>query len=102
TLAVNVLEPMKVDSPKRPTKDHVRPKWQSGTLEQNNCIIVCGECNHDKDGMSVAAFLGWLRDRGDQRAAFVQAVIDQLAMDGGSPKNVPTTTRGDTEGEIPQ
>jgi 5-methylcytosine-specific restriction endonuclease McrA len=33
---------------RRPTKDHVIPKSRGGTLEGNNCRIVCKCCNHEK------------------------------------------------------
>jgi 5-methylcytosine-specific restriction endonuclease McrA len=44
--------PMIPGTKQHPTKDHVIPKSRGGTLEGDNCMIVCMQCNYQKGDKS--------------------------------------------------
>jgi hypothetical protein len=53
-----------------PTRDHVRPKWDGGTLKVN----CCRKCNSDKGGLFLTEWLEILRANGDPRVVYVENV----------------------------
>lgn len=63
-------------SPKHPTRDHIVPKAKGGTLENDNCLVVCLICNGDKADMTLPEFAAWLARRGDRRAPIVAGLAN--------------------------
>jgi 5-methylcytosine-specific restriction endonuclease McrA len=56
-----------------PTRDHIRPVIYGGSLTDQNKVIVCEPCNHDKGHHTLTDWARHLRRDGDPRAATVAA-----------------------------
>jgi len=65
------------DGPRRPSRDHIRPRSKGFALNPENQAIVCQPCNEDKGSRSLASFLFRLRRAADPRAPFVAAFLGQ-------------------------
>jgi len=57
----------------KPTRDHIRPVRYGGSLTDQNKVIVCEPCNHDRGHHTLTDWARHLRRDGDPRAATVTA-----------------------------
>ncbi len=75
------LDEMQKDGPKRPSRDHIRPKMLGADLNGGNRVIVCTKCNSDKNDKTLHQWLNELLRAGDSRAGVVADLICDLFLD---------------------
>lgn len=66
----------------RASRDHIRSRVNGGKLRPGNVLVVCQQCNGDKNTRSLPEWLHFLRRDGDERADLVEALIETLRRIG--------------------
>ncbi len=70
---------MRLNKPRHPTRDHVKPRSKGGKLKPGNKLIVCRPCNGDKGSKTLKEWVERLTALEDPRAGVVQNLIDRGA-----------------------